>query len=91
MNSPIRAPMPCTTPTEFPSIVHNGCLFQVVGGISAEEALGAASIYLASARDLGFNATLDECSDGAYAVPYLLEFAKALVDSVHAGLVREEA
>ena len=83
-----NASLPCTTSIEIPSLIHNKNLFQVVGGISAEEALGVASVYLASAIDLGVNGSLDECRDGAYSVPYLIELAKALIDSVCVSLER---
>jgi len=81
----------CTTRHGFSSFTHNNKLFQVCGGIPAIEALEIASLYLASAHDLAVNGTLEECGDGANAVSYLIEFAKAIVDSVSAGACGEVA
>lgn len=81
-------PVPSTVTLKFPSISCSPNLFQVNGGVPAVEALEAASLYLASALDMSSDSVQEGQGDGAYAVSYLIELAKAVVDSVSAGLHR---
>lgn len=84
------ASVPSTVDMKFSALTSTVALplFQVNGGISASEALQSASLYLAAAQDLSASSVDENDGDGSYAVSYLLELAKALVDSVQAGLPR---
>jgi hypothetical protein len=62
-------------------------LFQVNAGIPAGKALNTASIYLASAHVLTCDAVAEGSSNGMNAVADLIGLARAIVDSVNAGLV----
>jgi hypothetical protein len=79
-----------TTALPFTTIACSPKLFQVNGDVPAIEALEAASLYLASALDMASDAVDENMGDGAFAVSYLIELAKAVVDSVSASLPRPE-
>lgn len=64
--------------------------FDVRPGVPSSEALEQASLYLASAYDMASSIAQTADGDGAWAVVYLIEMAKAVVDSVTAGLIRGE-
>ncbi len=77
-----------TTAHPFSSLTCSPKLFQVNADVPAVEALEAASLYLASALDMASDAVEEGMGDGAFAVSYLIELAKAVVDSVSASLPR---
>lgn len=79
-----------TTALPFPTIACSPKLFQVNADVPAIEALEAASLYLASALDMASDAVDENMGDGAFAVSYRIELAKAVVDSVSASLPRPE-
>lgn len=80
-----------TTAYPFSSLACSPKLFQVNADVPAIEALEAASLYLASALDMSSDAVDEDMGNGAYAVSYLIELAKAVIDSVSASLPREVA
>lgn len=76
----------------FPSGIGDGKLFDVREGVPIPDALNQASCFLASAKTAAYEA--DENADFGYAAAYLIELAKALVDSAIesiAGASKQEA
>jgi hypothetical protein len=83
---PDKATQACTASLSIPATYTDKPLFQVCPGIPAEEALNAASIYLAAAYDLA-NSSVDlDSDDKDNAVPYLIRMAKSVIDALIAGL-----
>jgi hypothetical protein len=60
-------------------------LFQVNPGVPAGEALGQASLMLAAAQDMAEGYIELDLSNDAWGLAYLIQMAKAVVDSVAVG------
>jgi hypothetical protein len=78
------APVVSTITHAFSPLVSRSKLLQVNAGLPAEDALNTASCYLAAAFDLASDINEND-SDGAWATAYLIELAKALIDSIYIG------
>jgi len=87
---------PRTVATPFARLTpdHPHHLFQVNPGVDASQALEEASLMLSAAYDMaGEIAQLEDFSDAVWGMVTLIQMAKAVVDSVSAGVCRppEEA
>lgn len=85
--------MPATTTLPFYRANYAGdLLFEVRAGVPALSALEVASCYMAAARDsasYAAEAASGDAPDSAWAVYYLIDMAKTVLDSVVASYTEE--